>query len=308
MPEQIKNNLDERQAPLFSVVIPTFNRSGLISKAIQSILEQSVREFEIIVVDNGSTDNTEDVVRSFKDPRIVYHRQKGTGTPAGPRNTGVRLARGKYVSFLDSDDWWYPGKLQAVAQAVREKPDSVLICHSFDFVREADLITVHKHSFPRIRSSYYEELIAGGNFIGTSACTVLRETFLLNSGFCEEEGFVAVEDWDLWIRIAKSSNNFVLIDTSFTAILVHGGNTFRISEDLLRRLQNVIERQGDFINSRPDVRRKVEARMEFLYARLCHIGGEFSSAFMKYLRSCISLYKPLDSIAGMALCLVCYRY
>ena len=117
-------------APFFSVVIPTYNRVDILNRAIDSVLNQSFSNFELIIVDNGSTDHTgEWLKQNYRDPRIKYYFQKGTGSPAGPRNTGIRLSTGKWISFLDSDDLWRPNKLQSVKQSIDQ--DSILdvICH-----------------------------------------------------------------------------------------------------------------------------------------------------------------------------------
>ena len=118
------------KTPFFSVVIPTFNRLGILNRAIDSVLDQSYGNFELIIVDNGSTDNTgEWLKRKYSDPRIQYYYQKGTGSPAGPRNRGIQLSTGKWVSFLDSDDLWRRDKLQLVKQTIDEDSDVDVICH-----------------------------------------------------------------------------------------------------------------------------------------------------------------------------------
>jgi glycosyltransferase involved in cell wall biosynthesis len=94
--------------PTFSVVIPTYDRAHLLPRAIESVLNQTFEDFELIVVDDGSTDDTREVVASFTDERIVYVRREETGGAAAARNTGIRHAKGKYVSFLDDDDEYLP--------------------------------------------------------------------------------------------------------------------------------------------------------------------------------------------------------
>ena len=110
---------------LFSVVIPSYNRASLIRRSIDSVLSQSVTDFEIIIVDDGSTDNTEEVIKTIGDPRVVYLKQENKGATAA-RNNGVRHAKGDYVSFLDSDDVWYPTTL--AKQLAKFKSDSEISC------------------------------------------------------------------------------------------------------------------------------------------------------------------------------------
>lgn len=104
---ETKNN------PTVSVIIPTYNRAHLVARAIQSVLNQTYQDFEIIIVDDASTDNTEEVVKSFNDKRVGYMQlNENSGTSAVPRNTAIKTARGKYIAFQDSDDEWLPEKLK----------------------------------------------------------------------------------------------------------------------------------------------------------------------------------------------------
>lgn len=102
-----------RKTPTVSVIIPTYNRAHLIGRAIQSVLNQTYQDFEIIIVDDASIDNTEEVVKSFSNKRIRYIRLKeNSGGSAAPRNTAIKIARGEYIAFQDSDDEWLPEKLE----------------------------------------------------------------------------------------------------------------------------------------------------------------------------------------------------
>ena len=99
--------------PTVSVIIPTYNRAHLVDRAIQSVLNQTYKDFELIIVDDGSTDNTEDIIKEFqkKDERIKYIRHEENRGGSAARNTGIKAAKGEYIAFLDSDDEWLPIKL-----------------------------------------------------------------------------------------------------------------------------------------------------------------------------------------------------
>ena len=111
--------------PIVSVVIPTFNRAHLIMRALQSVLTQTFTAWETIVVDDGSTDDTETVVLSLGDSRIRYCRQPENRGPAAARNRGMREAKGEFIAFLDSDDEWFPDKLELQVARFRELPETV---------------------------------------------------------------------------------------------------------------------------------------------------------------------------------------
>ena len=115
------------EKPLVSVVIPTFNHAPLLKRALDSVVAQTYSDWEAIVVNNFSTDETIDVVNSFKDDRIKLVNFKNNGIIAASRNQGIKLAQGKFVAFLDSDDNWYPKKLEKCVD--RAMLGATLICH-----------------------------------------------------------------------------------------------------------------------------------------------------------------------------------
>ena len=106
-----------------SVIITTYNRAHLVGKAIKSVLNQTFQDFELIVVDDGSTDNTEEVINSFNDTRIRYIRHKINKGGNAARNTGLRNSKGEYIAFLDSDDEWLPEKLERQLEVFKKSQD-----------------------------------------------------------------------------------------------------------------------------------------------------------------------------------------
>src|SRR5688572_27262369 len=111
-----KNAIDRNS--LISVVIPTFNRAHLISEAIESVLAQSYPNWELIIVDDGSTDETQSLIRNFSDTRIRYFRIEHSGSFGTVRNFGIQASKGEYIAFLDSDDIWDPMKLEKQLQTI----------------------------------------------------------------------------------------------------------------------------------------------------------------------------------------------
>jgi glycosyltransferase involved in cell wall biosynthesis len=122
--EVISPGVNRPATPSFSIVIPTFNRASVIGTTIESCLEQTYGDFEVLVVDDGSTDTTENVVKSINDSRVVFLK-RANGGPAAARNTGIAAARGRYIAFLDSDDVFLPEKLAACHECI-ERHDADL--------------------------------------------------------------------------------------------------------------------------------------------------------------------------------------
>ena len=112
--------------PLVSVIMPTYNQEEYISDSVDSVLGQTYHHYELIIINNHSEDGTEEIVRSYSDPRIQYYKFNNHGIIAASRNYGIRLSKGKYIAFLDSDDIWLPKKLEKQAQMMEENPEIAL--------------------------------------------------------------------------------------------------------------------------------------------------------------------------------------
>jgi glycosyltransferase involved in cell wall biosynthesis len=116
--------------PKVSVIIPTYNRAGLLKRAIQSVLNQIYQDFEIIIVDDASTDNTENVIESFKEHRIRYIKHESNKGAAVARNTGIKFANENYIAFQDSDDEWLPEKLEKQMEIIEHASPRVGVVYT----------------------------------------------------------------------------------------------------------------------------------------------------------------------------------
>ena len=190
----------------FSVIIPTYNRQHLLSRSIESVLAQEFINFELIIVDNGSTDNTKNVVIQYKnkDNRVKYFKQKNSGSPAGSRNKGIRKAKGKWIAFLDSDDYWYQTKLQEVYnKIINLSDDYISVSHYEDKKSSNDKKIVTLSHGKYLSHSPYEDLLFKGNSLSTSAMTVRKDKLFEVGLFDPRKDYFAVEDYDMWLKLAK---------------------------------------------------------------------------------------------------------
>jgi len=112
----------------FSVIIPTYNQANLLKKALTSVLNQSFKSYEIIIIDNFSTDNTQEVVENIKDRNIFYKKIHNDGVIAKSRNEGIKLSNGEWLAFLDSDDSWYSKRLEIISNFLKKNNDYEIIC------------------------------------------------------------------------------------------------------------------------------------------------------------------------------------
>ncbi len=133
---------------LVSVIIPTYNRASLIKRSIMSVLNQTYNNLELIIVDDGSTDNTEEIVKSIKDERIVYIKQPNKGACAA-RNNGIDYAKGEYIAFQDSDDVWHINKLERQLEALRKTEADIVFCVNVSYYNGKARVPnpIHKNGF-----------------------------------------------------------------------------------------------------------------------------------------------------------------
>ena len=222
-------------APRVSVVIPTHQAAGLIGQTIRGVLAQTFRDFEIVVVDNGSTDGTDAVVAAIGDARIRYHWQKDSGLPANSRNVGVRLATGEYVAFLDADDFWYPFKLERVMAAFDADPGLALVCHDVWVTRDGRRLKLRGYS-PDV-ARIFDQLLYVGNFVTTSAVTARRDALLDAGLFDERRAYLTVEDYDLWLKVARRGGRFLFIREPLGEYVQYAGS---MSKNIERHYDNMV--------------------------------------------------------------------
>ena len=193
------------KTPLFSVVIPLYNKEATVSRAIQSVLAQSVKSFELIVINDGSSDNSVDRVLAIKDERIALVEQDNQGVSVA-RNRGIEVAKYPYLAFLDADDEWLPDFLSVIAGLIENFPDAGAYATAY-FIKNPgrDPVPANLKYTPRSASgglidSYYRCVAYGTNPVWSSAVCIPKSTFT-NTGFFPA-GVRLYEDLYMWSKIA----------------------------------------------------------------------------------------------------------
>ncbi len=205
--------------PVISIIMPAYNVERYIDQAIDSVLSQSDRDWELVIVDDGSTDGTADVVGRYQDARISVIRQQNQGL-AGARNTGILAARGELVALLDSDDRWRPRFLEMMRRLAAERPDAaVYYCRARGIDADgAELPQVFGGS-PTSSDRLYDTLVRA-NFLIPSTI-VCRRSAILRAGLFDRS-LRSCEDWDLWLRMLPG-HTFAGTVECLTEYRVHGG-------------------------------------------------------------------------------------
>ena len=213
-------------APLISVVITAYNAAEFISETLDGIRSQGFRDFEILVVDDGSTDGTAAIVREYTDVRYVH--QANAGQPAA-RNTGIRNALGSYIAFVDADDLWMPDKLEKQMACLGRRPEAAWIY--------SDALAFHSDS-RAIFGGVGERKLHEGDILRPlllssfipSATPVVRKSVFSDVGLFDESCDRRIgEDWNMWLRIA-AKYPVAVIKEPLALIRIHEGNMTRITD------------------------------------------------------------------------------
>ncbi len=184
--------------PIVSVVIPTYNRKKIISRAIESVLNQTYKNYEIIIVDDGSSDGTAEYIKELYNNKINLIPQKNQGASSA-RNTGVAHAKGKYIAFLDSDDEWVQSKLEIQMAFLDKNPEVTLLCGRT--YRADNINKVNSYLTERIIGDLFTTLYTH-SFVSTPTVIVKRDILDQVGGF--DLNYKSAEDFDLWLKITKN--------------------------------------------------------------------------------------------------------
>jgi glycosyltransferase involved in cell wall biosynthesis len=269
-----------------SVIIPTYNSAPYLVEAVDSVLAQTLRDFEVLVIDDGSTDETGSLMRRYGPPVRYIHQDNGGVSAA--RNRGIEESRGQYVAFLDADDTWLPDKLSKEVAALDQNRD-YRACYSAFAVADRNLLPIEVSRSKR-EGSALEDLLLRGNIIATPS-TVMCERAL----FAEIGGFDPVlsecADWDMWVRLAALTE-FLYLDEPLVTYRQHGanmsGNAPLLERDSLRVLEKGFARSNLAISIRAQ-RRAAFARNYMVLA-----GTYFHARRYKDFARCATLAVTMD--------------
>jgi len=285
--------------PFFSIIIPTYNRAGLIDKALQSALNQSYPNFEVIVIDDGSTDNTEEVIRNYSDLKLSYYKKENAERGVA-RNFGIDKAKGRYVTFLDSDDYYYPWYLSHAYESINRngfpeffhlayevKTNSNKIRTSIDYLDSDDIMIFIKGN----------PLSCIGVFIARSITAQYR--------FNENRDLSGSEDWELWIRIAskyglKTDNRVSSFIQEHDARSVLGFDEHKLLKRKLLSLQYAFQDENVTKNFKIFFK-QIESYCDSYIALHLVLSGKTKSGYKYIIQASKNNYKVLFSRRFLAI-------
>lgn len=280
-----------KEPVIFSIIVPAYNASRYIEKTLVSVFQQTFRSYELIVVDDGSSDSTVSIVETIfgRFQQFECHLVKNVHQGiAATRNSGIRMARGEWVAFLDADDLWYPEKLRHIYEYLCVHPKCRWICHDEVCVSADGQRRVNRYG-PR---AGYEQLLFEGNCLSTSA-TAVRRTCLSEVGyFAENMDFNGVEDYELWLRLSRTVKAEFLPEI-LGEYFVHGGGISSSIENQTTHTLNVITHH--FTESFPNGGLETRIRFERHKAKILRGAGFQLFRKWRFSDACQKLRLSLDA-------------
>lgn len=232
------------ELPQISIIVPTYNQGDFLRVCIDSVLSQSYQNWEMIIVNNFSTDHTNEVIHSYSDKRIRSYDFKNLGVIARSRNYAIERAEGEWLAFLDSDDLWYKDKLKNSLQVAIDH-GAQAICHAENWIYEDGRI--EKKVYGKGFAYDFEQLLYSGNKISTSAVLVKKDLVLEAKCFNESEAMITAEDYYLWLKLMESGVRFYFLEEVLGEYRIHpGGN----SQAILRNTKAISHVVESFLLSR----------------------------------------------------------
>ena len=283
--------------PLVSIVIPTYNHAHLLRRALNSVVMQTYANWEATVVDNYSQDNTDQVISEFQDSRIKLVKFSNNGVIAASRNTGVRHSSGEWIAFLDSDDWWIPGKLQLCLEGAAS--DTNLVYHDMEIVGVKSFgIFRRKIKSRQLKAPFTIDLLLKGNPIATSS-VVLRKKLLDGvGGMNEARAMTAAEDYHTWLLISQQPGQLKYVEKSLGYYLVHAQGVSQ--KDMSRPMRAAI---ADFLPLLDERQKHIAfGRIIYARARFLFLKGR-RSLLMRHLCYCMKFGDAEIKLKAMAMIL-----
>ena len=285
--------------PLVSVVMPVYNQADYIHESITSVLMQTYSDLELIIIDNYSTDTTKEVINSFVDKRIQYYKFRNHGVIASSRNYGVTKANGEYLAFIDSDDVWEFFKLEHQIPHIQNA-----LCVSSSFKPIGDIDECGHYLDSILDGEYHDygyEQVVLENPVITSSVLMRKKVFQRAEGFDEDEAFKFIEDWELWLRLAKQGPIRIINERLVQYRIYHKPN--RDLRNVRQRVLKIFDKHRRLGLLNDKMMRKAYGNCYISIGRAFLDVGDFKGIvfYIKGLFYSSSFKNKLRAIAGLVL-------
>jgi len=269
----------------FSIILPTFNRGGTyLRDAVESVINQEFKDWELIIIDNNSTDNTIKLIESYNCNKITMHNINNEGIIAKSRNLGIKNASGDFIAFLDSDDYWYPDKLRVCNEIlINEKVN--LVCHGEKWIENLDKSFMKKYG-PRERFVYENMYNSGSSAVSSSAMVVNKDLILKAGLFDISPEIITSEDYDLWLKISDIDDDIYFTEEILGVFRIH--NSSESSDIKKNSLSTELVLRNHFDKNTCNKKLNVDMALSNLWsasAKTLQIRGLYSESLKFYIKS-----------------------
>lgn len=266
----------------FSIIIPTYNRAKLLKRCLDSLCSQTYQNFEVIVCDDGSIDDTNLIVSQFESRlNLKYIYEENWGGPARPRNNGIKESSGEWICFLDSDDWWRMDKLEKCLPFLQNYD---IIYHDLVMLSEVTLNSIENAFVFKARDlekDILRDLLINGNPIANSS-VVMRKTIVNKVGkITEDRSLIAIEDFDYWVRSTSHTKRFCYIKESLGYYWIENNISQGLSQ--IKKENYFFDKHAHQLSVK-DIKTASKV-LNYRIARLHHINNEYKKAFLSYLKA-----------------------
>ena len=292
--------MTERKEIKISVVIPVYNRKRDLDIALASLTNQTNKAFEVIVVDDGSSEDLTPVIEKYSGRLVLsFIRIENSGGPARPRNGGVSSARGEWISFLDSDDGWHPQRIERVVERLTDTVD--IVYHALSVKREDDADAKHPSARQQrvgrgMVGDSLADMLLRGNPIPNSAALIRRSFINRLGGISEEKYLRTVEDFDLWLRAAEAGARFNYIDMDLGWYSIGSGNISSGARNQIEVRSELFKRHEQAVPAH--LRGSAIHHHNYILGVFALRAGDYAAA-ASYLRAAL----PLSSVTLTVKCL-----
>lgn len=265
--------------PIVSVIIPTYNRADLVGRAIQSVLNQTYQDFEIIIIDDASTDNTDKIMILLNDKKIKYIKNKKNVGGSESRNIGIKNAKGKYIAFLDSDDEWMPTKLEKQLRKINESSVFAKIIYAGYWVVKNDILELGQ--IPSRKGNIHKDLLYQ-DYVSPTSTIFLKKNCFEKAGYFNPV-LNARQDYDMWLRLS-CHYNFDYVKEPLVKLFVTENCITRNIKSRFEAFHIIISKIIEEMEHFPEKEKKsILSTQYFSMARYCQKQSEryFASFFLK---------------------------
>lgn len=273
-----------------SVIIPTYNRGNLIARALDSVLAQTFKDFDVTIIDDGSTDNTKEVIKPYEG-KVNYIYQKNGGISAA-RNRGIAESTGQYIAFLDSDDYWAPQKLEVQSKVLDDHPKVGIVYGRMPIVNEhGDVLGMKPNG---VSGKNFQELLRVWGDLPTSSVMTRRECFERVGVF--DNNLPPMEDIDMWLRIAHA---YDLHEVEGQVLAYYWRHDHQITQDTIKVYSGLVKIHAKILKTFDDIPRDLIVRKlvknQYTLSRIYYSKHRYAEA-LETVRQAIGRYPSVGAL------------